>query len=178
MQVRCCFIHVHYGIEYIKLRISLLKSVHIFCQALFRCCCILCSDSCIFPQSYLYYILIEGLLLVGCCQHCLTRRSVKQIFKVAFFLLSVCPFLFCIELCYCSVEQLMICFSDRLLFEDHIILDPVSVYIVCDELSVVVCQRTFSLHMTYTFFHEVAPLYTGCVLAYNQYTRFCYSCQE
>ena len=104
------FVKVHHSIEYVEIRVSLLKSLHVFTQALFGNLRIGSADTRIISCADVNKMFIEALLLVRSLNHALTRLTVEQVFKVVTDL-AVVSFLTSVVSLYRFAKKLMIGFT-------------------------------------------------------------------
>ncbi len=136
VQMGSCFIEVHDRIEHIEVRISRLKTLHIFTQTLRRYLRIGSADSRIVFRSDIDEMFIETFLLVCPLDHALAWRTVEQVFKVVIDL-TVISFLPSVVSLYRFVKKLVVVLAQVLLNKDHIVRRSGTVNILGSELSVI-----------------------------------------
>ena len=127
---------MQHRIEHIEVRISRLKPLHIFTQALSRYLGIGSADRRVFSRSYVDKVFIETFVLVCTCDNALARQAVEQVFKVVTDL-TILSFLISVIFLYRFIEKLMISVAQSLLNEHNIVRCSGAVDILGRELSVV-----------------------------------------
>lgn len=136
VQMGSCFIEVHHRIEHIEVRISRLKSLHVFTQTLRRYLRIRSADSRIVFRANVDEMFIETFLLVCPLDHTLIRWTVEQVFKVVTDL-AVISFLTGVVPLHRFVKKLVVSLAQVLLNEHDVIWCPEWVDILGSELSIV-----------------------------------------
>jgi len=160
MQVRCLLIQVHNRIKHVQVRIPLFEFPHVVIQYLLTHSTLFRSDTAVTHIADLYQILIKEFLAIFRGSYLLhvPTDSVNA---------PVCSFLLRVVLCNSLLKAVPICIFQALTFIGDIVLDSVSVHIICHELTVVVIQRAFSFHDRYACLcHNLPPFWS------------CYFCQK
>ena len=127
---------MQHRIEHIEVRISRLKSLHIFTQTFSRYLGIRSADASVFSCSDINEMFVEAFLLVRACNNTLARQAIEQVFKVVTDL-TILSFLISVVSLNRFIEKLMISITQSLMNEHNIVRCSGAVDILGRELSVV-----------------------------------------
>ena len=157
VQVRCRFVSMEHGIEYIEVRVSLAESLHILGKALDSYHGIRRTNTCIILAAYLHNIFIEALTLVRSSYYIVARSMGERITEISVLDTAVGAFLPCIVTFNCLGKAFIISLCDRLFYKGDIVRSSGAVYIFRLKCAIVMGKAAFALTVRDSFGDHLFP---------------------